>query len=146
MNTRHTALLASTLLVAATSVAFASEAEEQVMEAYSAWNEAFNSGDAESLGALYTDGATLLPPNHQVFEGPEGVAEFFGGLFEGGVTGHDLELITTSDGEDTVIAAANWSAEGKDANGDAATFSGVATHVFEKQSDGSLKLMLHTFN
>jgi ketosteroid isomerase-like protein len=35
---------------------------------------------------------------------------------------------------------------GKDDKGQPATFSGVATHIFEKQPDGSLKLKLHTFN
>ena len=34
----------------------------------------------------------------------------------------------------------------KDASGNPATFGGVATQVFEKQPDGSLKLRLHTFN
>jgi ketosteroid isomerase-like protein len=47
---------------------------------------------------------------------------------------------TTGDGK-IVIAAAKWSAAGK-----ATRFSGIATHVFERQPDGSLKLKLHTFN
>jgi ketosteroid isomerase-like protein len=38
------------------------------------------------------------------------------------------------------------SAKGKDKDGKPATFSGIATHVFERRSDGSLKLRLHTFN
>jgi ketosteroid isomerase-like protein len=45
-----------------------------------------------------------------------------------------------------VIAAAKWSAAGKDASGKATRFSGVVTHVFERQPDNSLKLKLHTFN
>ena len=49
-------------------------------------------------------------------------------------------------GGELIVAAAKWSAHGKDASGAPATFGGVATHVFEKQPDGSLKLKLHTFN
>ena len=45
-----------------------------------------------------------------------------------------------------IVAAAKWSAQGKDASGAPASFGGVATHVFEKQADGTLKLKLHTFN
>ena len=64
------------------------------------------------------------------------------------MTGHKLELIEVEgDGSDElIVAAAKWSAHGKDASGAPATFGGVATHVFEKQPDGSLKLKLHTFN
>ena len=54
-------------------------------------------------------------------------------------------------GDDKVVyGTANWSAKGKDKDkdkdGKPANFSGIATHVFERQADGSLKLRLHTFN
>jgi ketosteroid isomerase-like protein len=45
-----------------------------------------------------------------------------------------------------MFGAAKWSASGKNDKGEPATFSGIATRVFEKQPDGSLKLKLHTFN
>ena len=35
---------------------------------------------------------------------------------------------------------------GKDKEGNAATFSGFATYVFERQTDNSLKLLLQTWN
>jgi ketosteroid isomerase-like protein len=50
-------------------------------------------------------------------------------------------------GDDKVVyGTAKWSAKGKDKDGKAADFSGIATHVFERQADNSLKLRLHTFN
>jgi ketosteroid isomerase-like protein len=99
--------------------------------------------------AFYAEDATFLPPTHDVIKGPAGVETFFAGLFSNGVTGHKLELIEVDvegDDDEVVVAAAKWSADGKDANGAPATFGGVATHLFEKQDDGSLKLKLHTFN
>jgi ketosteroid isomerase-like protein len=63
-----------------------------------------------------------------------------------GATGHKLELIRTGGDEKVVFGAAKWSATGKDAEGKDQPWSGVATHVFERQSDGSLKIKLHTFN
>lgn len=140
--------LASTASFAPLAAAQADSAEEQVTAAYAAWNEAFNKGAATALAAFYDDEAVLLPPSHDVLEGPAGVEKFFGGLFANGVTGHGLELIEVEgEGEDDlVVAAAKWSAKGKDANGADAAFGGVATHVFERQDDGSLKLRLHTFN
>ena len=90
----------------------ADSAEEQVTAAYAAWNEAFNKGDAAALAAFYDDEAVLLPPSHDVLEGPAGVEKFFGGLFANGVTGHGLELIEVEgeDDDDLVVAAAKWSA------------------------------------
>jgi ketosteroid isomerase-like protein len=63
-----------------------------------------------------------------------------------GVTDHQLELIEAREEGDTVIGAANWSATGKDGEGNDQPWGGIATHVFERQDDGSLKLTLHTFN
>ena len=146
---RRISLAATTILVAlgVPVGAFAASADEQVVAAYAAWDQAFNTGDAAKVAAFYTDDAVFLPPTHDVVEGPAGVERFFAGLFGNGVTGHKLELIevTGADAE-MVVAAAKWSASGKDASGAPTTFGGVATHVFEREADGSLKLKLHTFN
>jgi uncharacterized protein (TIGR02246 family) len=133
-------LLAGLLVPAATPAA--ASLDEQVKEAYAAWDAAFNKGDAKSVAAFYAEDAVLLPPTHDVIKGPAGVEKFFAGLFEAGVTGHQLELIEANGGEDLAVAAARWSAKGKDGS----ELGGVATHEFAKQGDGSLKLRLHTFN
>lgn len=120
--------------------------DEQVRAAYAAWDAAFNKQDAVGIGAFYTADAKLLPPTHEVMEGPAGAETFFTGIIGQGVTGHKLELIEAHGDAATVSAAAKWSAQGKDAAGAAATFGGIAMQVFEKQPDGSLKLRMHTFN
>lgn len=120
--------------------------DDQVKQAYAAWNGAFNRGDAKAVAAFYTADASFLPATHDVILGRDGVETFYAGLFAGGVTGHALELIDTTGDKAIVIAAARWSATGRDPSGKEARFSGIATHVFERQPDGSLKLKLHTFN
>jgi uncharacterized protein (TIGR02246 family) len=133
-------------LIATSFTAMADPPDDQVRAAYSAWNAAFNRSDAKAVAAFYADDASFLPVTHDVIQGPDGIEKFFSGLFAGGVTDHTLDLIrTTGDGK-IVIAAAKWSAAGKDASGKSTRFGGVATHVFERQPDGSLKLKLHTFN
>jgi ketosteroid isomerase-like protein len=41
---------------------------------------------------------------------------------------------------------AKWSANGKDASGKDQPWAGLATHIFERQPGGALKIKLHTFN
>ena len=127
-------------------VAFAASIEEEVKAAYAAWDAAFNKSDAKAVAAFYSADATFLPPTHDVIEGPAGVEKFFAGLFGAGVTGHKLEIIKASGADKLIVAAAKWSAKGKDASGAPTSVGGVATHAFEKQADGTLKLKLHTFN
>ena len=148
MKSLSVALLALLGVAALPAAAGAASAQDEVTAAYQAWDAAFATGDAKQIAAFYTEDAIFLPPTHDVIEGPAGVEKFFAGLLANGVTGHKLEVIEVDgdDDDEVIVAAAKWSAQGKDASGAPATFSGVATHVFEKQADGSLKLKLHTFN
>ena len=142
MLLRRTAMLTlSAGLLAPTMASAAAGSDEQVRAAYTAWDAAFGKGDAKAIGAMYTNEALFLPPSHDVLRGPAAVEKFFTGLFAAGVTGHKLELIEAHGTPDLMVAAAKWSARGKDG-----PVSGVATHEFSRQTGGNLKLRLHTFN
>jgi ketosteroid isomerase-like protein len=137
-------LVFSTLM--GTEATLATSAEEDVKTAYIAWDKAFNESDAGAIAAFYSEDALFLPATHDVVQGPAGVEKFFGGIFDMGVTGHKLEVIEAESDGNLVYAAAKWSANGKDSEGKDQAWGGVATHIFERQADGSLKLKLHTFN
>ena len=117
-------------------------ATDDVKAAYEQWNAAFNNGDAAQLANSYADEAVFLPPTHEVIEGPDGIQTFFDALFQNGVTSHALEVVKIMEDGDEIVAASKWSAKGKDGT----PLGGIATHVFQRQADGSLKLTLHTFN
>ena len=142
MPTPRLALFVLLAGLLAPAAAFAASLEEQVKDAYAAWDAAFNKGDPKAIAAFYTDDAVFLPPTHDVIKGPTGVEKFFAGLFGAGVTGHKLELIEANGDADAAVAAAKWSAKGKEGS----HLGGIATHEFVKQTDGNLKLRLHTFN
>jgi uncharacterized protein (TIGR02246 family) len=129
-------------------LAFGADLKSDVEAAYEAWNAAFNKGDAAAVAAFYTEDAKLLPPTHEVLTGPAGAEQFFAGLFEAGVTNHALEIIEVYGDPDagSAYSAANWTATGKGQDGSEQQVGGIAVHGFERQSDGSLKLNLHTFN
>lgn len=140
------AAAAAFIVIGATAPAYAQSADEAVKAAYAAWDAAFNSGDGKAVAAAYTEDALFLPPTHAVINGPGGIAAFFDGLFDAGVTGHTLELIEAEDVGDGVVAAGRWSASGKGADGAVAPVGGIATHVFVRDGSGALKLRVHTFN
>jgi len=81
-----------------------------------------------------------------VIQGPALIERFFAGLFANGLTAHTLDLIALHGDSSTIVAAANWTVQGAAPDGSAATFDGVATHLFERQPGGGLRLKLHTFN
>ena len=130
----------------ATVAAYAGSPEEDVAAAYAAWDAAFGKADSAAIAAFYAEDAVFLPPTHDVINGPAGVEKFFADLFKGGATAHKLELLKAQGDETLLYGAAKWSAMGKDANGADQPWGGIATHVFERQGDGSLKIKLHTFN
>ena len=103
---------------------------------------AFNSGDAKAVAASYAADAELLPPTHTISKGPAEIEKFFDGLIKGGVKGHALKLVEAGGTDKTVYGTANWSATDKDGK----QIGGLATHIFERQNDGALKLKAHIFN
>jgi ketosteroid isomerase-like protein len=146
MRTTQVTTFAVCLLLASSAWSLAADPKSDVTAAYAQWDAAFNRGDAKAVAAAYLTNAKLLPPTHEVASGPAAIEKFFGGLHANGVTGHKLELIDAGGDGKIVFGTANWSAQGKDKDGKPATFKGIATHVFERQPDNSLKLRLHTFN
>ncbi len=63
------------------------------------WMEAYRSGDAAQLAALYTDDALLLPPDAEMVRGKEGIQQLFGAFMASGVKEINLSIVEVeSDG------------------------------------------------
>jgi ketosteroid isomerase-like protein len=146
MRLIHASAFVVCLLTVAPMASFAGDAKSDVSAAYAAFDAAFNKGDAKAVAALYLPNAKVLPPSHEVESGPAQIEKFFAGLSANGVADHKLEMIDAGGDDKVLYGTANWSAKGKDKDGKPANFSGIATQVFERQADGSLKMRLHTFN
>jgi ketosteroid isomerase-like protein len=120
--------------------------EQEVAAAYAAWNEAFDRGDAAAIGRLYAADARFLPATHAVIVGPAEIQAFFAPMLAAGTTGHTNELLACGGEGRLVYAASRWTVRGRGEDGSQQTFTGTASHVFERQADGSLRIRLHTFN
>ena len=82
-----------------------------------------------------------MPPTHTIAKGSE-IEKFFDGLLKNGVKSHALKPVDAGGNDKIVYGTANWSATDKDGK----SIGGLATHIFERQSDGALKLKAHIFN
>ncbi len=134
-------LLPALLLLVAVGSAMA-DMKDDVAAAYKAWDAAFNKADAKAVAAFYQSDAKVLPPSHTVVNGPAEIEKFFAGFFANGVKDHALKLIEAGGTDKMGYGTANWSAAAKDGK----SLGGIATHIFERQADGSLKLKIHTLN
>ena len=104
--------------------AVADEVENQVKQAYSAWDAAFNKKDTNAIAAFYTDLLTSCRRPIRSSKAQTGLQNLFSGLFEGGVSGHKLEMIEANGNGNIIYAAAKWSAKGKDDKGKPKALSG----------------------
>jgi uncharacterized protein (TIGR02246 family) len=121
-------------------------AADELKAGLEAWNQAFNSGDAAAIARLYVEEARFLPATHQVIVGRSAIEAFFRPMLAAGVTGHANELITAGSDGRLIYGASHWSVQAPGKDGKPQTSTGIATHVLERQADGTLKIRLHTFN
>ena len=66
---------------------------EAIVAANGNFMEAFNSGDAAGLAALYTQEGQLLPGNSDFVTGPQAIQEFWQGAMDMGIKSAKLETI-----------------------------------------------------
>lgn len=124
---------------------FAADSKSDVTAAYATWDAAFNKSDAKAVAAPSAE-RDAAPANPRGGVGSGSDREVLGRLHANGVTNHKLEVIDAGGDDKVLCGTANLSAKGKDKDGKPANLSGIATHVFERQADNSLKLRLHTVN
>ena len=122
------------------------EIRKIVAEANDRWNAAFNSGDADVVAALYTADCTVLPPTHAVVKGAVAIKEFWYGLISAGVKDHGIELLDAEAADDIAYATGKWWATGQGEGGQTPRYEGTVVTIFRRQSDGSWRACLHTWN
>ena len=61
------------------------DTREDIDSALRRWEQCFNSGDTAGLAALYTEDATLMPPDSETIRGRQGVQDFWQAARDGGV-------------------------------------------------------------
>lgn len=122
------------------------DARARIEALNAAWNDAFNSGDAAAVAALYHQNAHLSPGNQQVLTGRDAIQALFQSFIDAGVHEHAIEIVDVHASGDIAYEIAKWSAKGAEQDGQKPAFGGVLLNIFERQSDGSWQSRLHIWN
>ncbi|TIN75693.1 nuclear transport factor 2 family protein [Mesorhizobium sp.] len=108
-----------------------------LQKANDGWNSAFNSGNADAVAAHYTPDAVVLPSTHAFIRGTSAIKDFWKELISAGVGNHGIELVDAVAAGDIAYATGKWSTEG----GETQRYEG-----FRRETDGSWRVCLHTWN
>ena len=115
-------------------------------EMHRAFTEAFNSGDLESLMALYEAGAAIVPqPGQQPVAGAQTIREVLKGFLaaKGRI---NLETKSVTQAGDIALLRANWRLTFTGPDGKAIEMSHSSMEVLRRQPDGTWRYVIdHPF-
>lgn len=124
-----------------------SNIQTQIMAINTQFDEAFNTKNAEAIGALYADNAVVMPaPAGEPVIGSAAAKDFFGGLISAGVIEHQLTLVEAVEDGNLAYQRGKWAAAMFNEKGEKQTFGGNVHLVYRKQADGSWKAVTHIWN
>lgn len=110
------------------------------------WTEAFNRGDAAGVAALYTEDATLLPPNSEIVQGRQGIQNFWNGGIQMGLKDVSLTIVNIGGSGETAYEIGKYSLKIQPGDQEGMTDSGKYLVVWKRQTDGTWKLHADIWN
>jgi uncharacterized protein (TIGR02246 family) len=117
-----------------------------IEEGNAKWTEAYNRGDAAAVAALYTDEATVMPPNSEMVKGRQGIQGLWNSFMTMGVKDVTLTTMDVGGGGNTAYETGNYSLTIQPESQAAMTDSGKYVVVWKKQADGTWKLHVDIWN
>ncbi len=135
------------------SVSFAWQKGEDVSQIRKAiengnvkFGEAVRQADAAAIAALYTDDATLLPPNSEMIKGRPGIEAFWKGGLDMGIKDAVLTAVEVSAVGDLAYEIGKYAIKIQPAGQPVIEDSGKYIVIWKKQADGSWKLHVDIWN
>lgn len=125
------------------SIGIADKAKDDAQATATKWDNAYNSGDMETLGKLYTGDAIVVTKGTP--KTSTGIQEFFSGLKSKGWDEHKTTVNNVVPKDNLLIVSGRWEMSGPAEGGTKKKFEGNWVNVLERQSDG-WRTVLHTWN
>jgi len=122
--------------------------EAAIREMNVEWMNAANAKDVERMLGLYTDDASLYPPNLAIVTGKEAIRTYYSQLMEspGFVTSLEITNVGISSAGDLAYSAGTSETTVNDAQGNPVTVREKWVAILKKQPDGTWKSVLDIWN
>ena len=109
------------------------------------WELAFNAGDTDALTRLYSEDAIVVPPSLEILNAPEKIKDYWTNQILSGTDNFRVQTINLKVQGDVIYQTAVWIAT-VTSNGVATDLDGEMTNVIARQTDGSWKIQLQSWN
>src|SRR5271169_997286 len=106
----------------------------------------FGNQDSASVANFYAADAKLLPPGSPLVEGRDAIRTFVDGMFAAGCRSLDLKTADVIDAGDCAIEVGSFVMGIEPPGADSIQEIGKYVAIYRRQPDGSLKLIVDTFN
>lgn len=145
----------SVFVLCFTLLSYASPKEEemdlaQVRKAIEEGNlkfvEGIRQGDGAAVAALYTEDATLLPPDADMIQGAQSIEEFWNGAIQIGVRDAVLTIVDLYGSGDFVYEIGKYTLTIQPEGQESIKAEGKYVVVWKKTADGSWKLHVDIWN
>ena len=120
--------------------------QQAVQDTNREWMEAVKRGDPASLAALYTEDATLLPPNSEAIRGRQGIEAFFKAGMQMGISEATLETVDVEYLGDVAYEVGAYTMKIEPEGGQATADKGKYVVVWKREGDGPWKLAVDMWN
>ena len=135
------------IMVMSTTTATAGNGESSAIDEMNArWVNVFLQGDTEALLGMYTDNAIMLPPSSEILSDHQAIKGYWDNLKRVGVTDYVVYPVDLRIVGNIAYQSALWKATRITPDGNVIQFDGNISNVLEKQSDGSWKINLQSWN
>ena len=138
-----TALCLSLILTAAMATI---DDESVIAKVLNDLGKAFNKGQTSELVKLYADNAVFMPPSSEILTGQEAIKKYWDGLRKVGFNEFTIRDIGLNTVGNTAYQTALWEAVRKDTAGNIIKLEGNISSVLKRQTDGSWKIKLQSWN
>ncbi len=120
--------------------------QQAVQDTNREWMEAVKRGDPASLAALYTEDATLLPPNSEAIRGRQGIEAFFKAGMQMGISEATLETVDVEYLGDVAYEVGAYTMKIEPEGGQATADKGKYVVVWKRDGDGPWQLAVDMWN
>jgi uncharacterized protein (TIGR02246 family) len=143
MHRKLTLSMVALAMLGTSSPALPDALQSDAQSAATKWDEAYNSGDMDTLSKLYTTDAIVVTKGMP--QSGEGIQKFFSGLKSKGWEDHKTTVKTASPKDNLLIVSGRWEMMGPGESGTKKKFEGNWVNVMERSNNG-WRTVLHTWN